>query len=616
MMVSETSLQILLAAVVLIPLGFVIAGRLRLDIAAMIMAALLGTAQLLGLGMLGPAGTPGDAVKAISGFGQPIIITLISLFIATHALEKSGVTRWIAQLVIRIGGRRENVLIGLFALTTAVFSLFMNNLAAGALMLPGAMEVSRRTGIRPSKFLIPVAYGSLLGGSATYFTTANIITSGLLEIANPPQRALNILDFTPTGGLIMIAGLLFFFFFGSRLLPDREPTTEQSLARKTGSELEDDYQLGERLWQAKILAGNQFCSENLQATCIGEQWGVVVAAIRSNRSEMLLPDPEHVLQPGDELLLIGREEKIEAVRAAGLEVQPAPADLHLSAQGITFAEVLLAPYSRVEGQTLKEMDFRRHTGLTAAALHRRDRSYRTNVGDFALAAGDSLLVIGSTEQIHKLQHNPDFITLEPNPGDQPLNKRFTWISLAVIFTAIGASIAGAPVYLCMLCAALVIILFKVVTMEEAYRAVEWQAIFLVAGMYAVSLAMMQTGLASLLGDWMISLVRPLGPLGLAAGAFILTGLLTQFMGGQVTALVTAPITISAAISMGVNPQAVAVATAIGCSATFLTPLAHPVNILMIAPANYRFSDFFRIGWILTLICFAALIAGMVMFWGL
>lgn len=616
MELSETLLQILLGAIVLIPLAFVIAGKLRLDVAAMIMATLLGIAQLLGLGMLGPAGSTKDAVNAISGFGQPIIITLISLFIATHALEKSGITRWIAQKLIRIGGKRENVLILLFALTTALFSLFMNNLAAGALLLPGAMEVSRRTGIKPSKLLIPVAYGSLLGGSATYFTTANIITSGLLQIADPPQRGLNILDFTPTGGLIAVAGLLFLFFFGSRLLPDREPTVEQSLARKTGSELEDEYQLGERLWQMKISSSNPFCGQKLQATCLGEKWGVVIAAVGNRRDELILPDSETVLQPGDVLYLIGRLEKIEALRETGFGIQPAPPDLHLSARGITFAEVLLAPHSNSTGRTLKELDFRNRTGLTAVALHRLDRSYRTNVGDFALTAGDSLLVIGSTEKIQKLTRNPDFITIEPNPGDLPLDRRAAVISLAVIFAAIGASIAGAPVYLCVLAAAVIMILLQIMSMEEAYRAIEWQAIFLVAGMYAVSVAMVQTGLAARLGDAMITLVKPLGPLGLAAGSFVLTGLLTQFMGGQVTALVTGPITISAAISMGVNPQAVAVATAIGCSATFLTPMAHPVNILMIAPGNYQFKDFFKIGWILTLICFAALIAGLVLFWGL
>ncbi len=608
--------RILLVLVLIIPLVFVIANRLRMDVAALLMAAVLGILQLAGVGVLGPAGKPEAAIDAISGFSQPVVITLLALFVLTRSLESSGVTRWIAQKVIHVAGSNERLLIALFALITAIFSLFMNNLAAGALVLPSAMEVARRTGTRPSKLLIPVAYGSLLGGSATYFTTANIISSGLLTIANPPQKALNFLDFTPTGGLILLAGILFLYFWGSKLLPSREPTDEQAAARFTGSELEDLYQLGERLWLAKPGMNSPLVGQTLAEACIGSSVGVVVAAVRTRRGDLELPLGDHKISSVDELVLVGRQEKIDLLRSGRLEISPAPAQFHLSTGGITFGEVLLAPRSRAVGQTLKALDFRNRYKLSVIALKRLDRSYRTDVADFVLSPGDSLLVVGDREHILALKRSPDFITLEPNPADQPLNVRSTVISVSVLAAAVGASIAGVPVYLCMLAAALVLILSQVVMMEEAYQAIEWQAVFLIAGMYAVSLAMVNTGLANALGQAVISVVRPMGGLGLAAGAYLLTGLLTQFMGGQVTALITAPITIAAAISMGVSPQAVAVATAIGCSATFLTPMAHPVNVLMIAPANYQFKDFFRIGWILTLICFAVLLVGLKVFWGL
>ena len=154
------------------------------------------------------------------------------------------------------------------------------------------------------------------------------------------------------------------------------------------------------------------------------------------------------------------------------------------------------------------------------------------------------------------------------------------------------------------------------SVDEAYRAIEWSAVFLIAGMYTVSLAMGQTGLAARLGQGVLDIAGSLGPLGIAGGAYLLSALLTQVMGGQVAALVSGPITLSAALSLGINPQAVAVATAIGCSASFITPMAHPVNILMIAPANYRFKDFVRIGLPLTVLCFCMLMVGLVVFWGL
>jgi di/tricarboxylate transporter len=238
------------------------------------------------------------------------------------------------------------------------------------------------------------------------------------------------------------------------------------------------------------------------------------------------------------------------------------------------------------------------------------------VADFPLQIGDTLLMVGTRERFQRLSKAADFIVLETSLSDQPPDLPHGLLTLGAFLGGILLSVAGMPVYLAVLLAALVLLLARVVSMEEAYKAIEWQAIFLVAGMYVVSLAMVQTGLASSLGSLVIGAVRPLGPLGLAAGAYLLTALLTQVMGGQVTALVTGPVVISAAIGMGASPQAVAVATAIGCSASFITPLAHPVNILMIAPADYSFGDFFRTGWLLTIISFVMLLVGMKLFWGM
>ena len=605
----------LLIAIVGIPLLLALLNRLRVDLAALLMAVALGAAQLLGLGMLGPAGTPGDAVKAISGFSQPVVITLISLFILTRGLEKSGLTNWLARHIVRIAGNREGRLIGLFAGLTALLSLFMNNLAAGALVLPSAMEAARKTGIRPSKLLIPVSFGSMLGGAATYFTTANIIMSDLLQIANPPQPPLNILDFTPTGGLIAVLGIAFLALFGGRLLPDREPAADLTAARLTGGELGSLYQLGERLWEARVLESSPLARQLLSQCGIGARFGVSVAALRRDAAGPLVPAADQVLLPGNVLFLIGREEKMAPLRELGLEITPARGGAD-ALRGIPLLEIVLAPHSQLEGSTLKEINFRQQYGAEVIALKRTTRSYRTDVGDIPLRLGDSLLAVGRLGQFPALRRSPDLIALEPDPSDQPVDRRQAGLALLLIAAAVGVSLAGVPIYLAMLAAAVLAMIFRVMPAEDAYHSVEWQAVFLIAGMYAVSLAMVQTGLAAMLGRGMIALAAPFGPLGVAAGAYLLTALLTQVMGGQVSALVTGPITISAAISMGVNAQAVAVATAIGCSASFITPMAHPVNILMIAPANYRFKDFVRIGVPLTLISFAGLLAGLVIFWGL
>ena len=608
--------QLLVLAIVAVPLIFVALNRLRMDIGALITACLLGVAQFAGLGVLGAPNTPAAAVNAISGLGQPVVITLFSLFIITRCLDVTGVTRVIARRLLALGGHSETRLIILFTGATALLSLFMNNLAAGALLLPSAMDAARRTGIKPSKLLIPVAYGSLLGGSATYFTTANIIASNLLLTASPPQAPLNILDFTPTGGVIALAGIAFMALLGRRLLPAHQPSPEQQVVRQTGSELEDTYQLGERLWEVTVQPDSLLASKRLGQTEIGGKLGLAVAAIWRGRQAIFAPSPEQLIQQGDILLTVGREERVTQLCPLGVTVGRDRTDGHVSPRGVSFVEVALAPHSKVEGQTLRDLEFRKRYGFTAVALLRGKRSYRTDVGSFNLNPGDSILLVGERDRLRDLRNNNDFIVLEPDVSDQPIDRRKATLAVSIIAVAVLISVLGFPGYLAMLGGAILVLLTGLISTQEAYQSMEWRAIFLIAGMYSVSIAMVQTGLATMVGGVVIDLVRPFGPLGLAAGAYLLTAALTQLLGGQVTVLVTGPIVISAAISLHTSPQAVAVAAAIGCSAAFLTPLAHPVNIMMIGPGNYRFSDFLRVGWLLTLICFVMLIAGMALFWGL
>jgi len=446
--------QIYVILVLFIPLILVFLDKLREDVAALLMAALLGLAQTLGLGVLGPANTPAAATKAIEGLGTPEVITLMALFIVTRTLDKYGLTRWLAGQMLSLGGRSERRLIAIFAVSGAILSLFMNTLAAGALLLPSAQFVCAKTGIKPSKLLIPIAYGTMLGGAATYLTTANIVVSGLLPLANPPQPSLGFLSFTPTGGLVAIAGLAFLILVGPKLLPSRE------------------------------------------------------------------------LNP----------------------------NTHIDAT--TKAEVLL----NEEG-------------------------------------------------------NSNLLTTDAS-DDPGINRAPAMKTLFVASCALLAMFVGLPVELATLAAVVGLLLLRLINPEEAYSAIKWRAIFLIAGTLSVSQAMIQTGLAASIGQLVVGWVAPWGAMGLVVGSYLLSAVLTQIMGGQISPLVVGPITISAAIHLGVNAQAIAVVTAIAGSVSFITPLSHPVNILMIAPANYKFSDFVRSGFLLTVVCFVALLVAVPFFWHL
>lgn len=382
----------------------------------------------------------------------------------------------------------------------------------------------------------------------------------------------------------------------------------------TGSELEEAYQLGERLWEARVKPGSKFVNGTLAQTEIGQRLGLSVVALWHGRAAIFYPSAEQVIRENDILLIVGREDRVLQLTQFGLEIGREKTDMHISERGVSVVEIILSPHSKAEGQTLKQLNFRKRFGFTAVALWRDGRSYRTDVSEFPLKRGDTFLLVGQLSNLKKLQSSGMFIALEPDVSDQPLQRRKAALALAITGGAVIASVLGFPVYFAMLIAAIVMVLINLLTMEEAYRAVEWQVIFLIAAMYTVGIAMSETGLAQTISNTIIPIAAPFGLVGLAAVSFALSSLLTHIMGGQVTALVTAPIVISAAISLNLNPQAIAVAAALGCSAAYLSPLAHPVNMLMMGPGNYKFNDYTRFGLPLMAISFIGLIIGLLLFW--
>lgn len=609
-----TIAQAFVLLVLIIPLVLVFLNRLREDVAALLMAGLLGLAQYFGLPVLGPPNSPGAADKALTGFGTPEVIALLALFIITACLDKYGVTRWIARRLLSLGGRSEQRLVGLFALTAALLSLFMNTLAAGALLLPSALSASRRTDIKPSKLLIPIAYGAMLGGAATYLTTANIIVSGLLRLANPPQQPLRMLDFVPTGGLVAIAGLLFLTFVGRRLLPNREPPAMRM--DPSSDELTRTFQLLDRMWEAEVLPESSIANKPLKQTHIGENLGMAVLGIRRGAHVMPVDGGANKVQIGDVLLIVGREERALQLRHDGMRVYRSEHPVSVMPRDTIFVEAFLPPRSNLEGKTLRSLEFRTLFGFTAIALYRDQRSYRTDVATLPLRSGDALLLMGPPEKLPALRNQHDFVVIEAVPVGNELDVPKVALTLAIGIAALIALFLGMPVEIAMLAGATLVLLTGLMKPDEVYQSIRWRAIFLIAGTISISYAMVQTNLAQLFGNFIVGLVSSLGPLGLVAGAYLLSAALTQVMGGQISPLVVAPITISAALQLHVNPQAIAVVTAIAGSISFITPLSHPVNIIMISPANYTFRDFVRSGWLLTLVCFIALLIAVVLFWRL
>ena len=591
----------ILVGVIAVTLVIIVFDLLRADLTAILVLAVLPLTGLV------------TVQEAFSGFSRSVVITIIGLFIITQALEDSGVVAWIADRVRHVGAGSESRLILLFMGLGAALSLIMNNIAAGAVLLPAAVQVGRESDVAPSKLLIPLSFGTLVGGMATYFTTANIILSSILR--DQGQPALGMTDFLPTGGVIVLASLAFMALIGRRLLPRRDSAVQSASPFLLSRRLTEMYQIQEQLWEVRVLPESRLVGQKLVESKIGEALGLTVVAIWRGHQAILNPEPQEVIQAGDYLVLLGWEDRVAALAGEGAVIGRANGNGRERNYFVDMAEVIIPPRSTVMGKSLADIGFRNKYHLTGVALWREGLSFRNNVGTIPLEPGDALLMVGAPEQIEALTNEPDFLVLEStHTARPPLPKKATW-ALAITGVVLVVSILEwVSTSEAMMMGVAAMALTGCINLDEAYRRISWRVIFLIAGMLPLSIAMIHSGLADRIGQGIVTLAAPYGPLALVGGLFVVTMLVTQVIGGQVAALIVGPVAVTAALQSGVNAQAVAVAVAIACSAAFLTPIAHPVNILMMGPGGYRPRDFLQIGAPLTVVVLAALLVGMRLFW--
>jgi len=405
---------------------------------------------------------------------------------------------------------------------------------------------------------------------------------------------------------------------GRRLLPDRESVGGALSPQVLASNLYQTYRLGERLWEVRVPAESRLVNVPLNYSHLGEELGVTVIGIWRDHHSILTPSPLEVIRANDFLLLLGNEDSVSQLVEWGVRV--GRDNGHIARQrdyAVDLTEVVIPPRSGVTGKTLADLRFRNKYGVTTVALWREGQSVCNDVGKIPLQVGDALLMVGPARNFKSLAQERDFLVLQSSHAYRPPLPQKAWLALLIMGLVLLASIFEiVPTAEAVLAGGVAMVLTGCLNIDEAYRGIEWRVVFLIAGMMPISIAIVNTGLADRISMWFIGNLSPYGPLALIAGLYLLTMFVTQVLGGQVTGLIVGPIAITAALNAGVNPQAMAVAVAIACSTAFLTPIAHSVNVLMMGPGGYTFGDFFRVGFGMTIVAFFALLAGMVLFWGI
>jgi di/tricarboxylate transporter len=747
---------------------------LRMDLVALLVLSSLALLELV------------SPAEAFSGFSNPAVITVWAMFIISEGLTRAGIAEQIGRQVTRVAGRSELRMIVIFMLVAGTMSAFMNNIGVAALLLPVAMEVARRGGVAPSRILMPLAYGTLVGGMMTLIgTPPNLLVSNAVREAR--GEGFGFFDFAWIGLPVLLTTTAFMALVGRHLLA-RTDTTQSSASQ---NELRTLYGLQERIVALRVPDDALLAGRTLADSALASAAGLMVIALtRAGRTEAL-PSGKTVLRGGDVLLAQGRLDRFELLRrwsslsiereapllhdrlwaqavlaelvltgdsplvgqplrhvefreqhaanvlalrradrvyrtrlaeqrlASGdrllvqcsdealdalrkvtgfeivtpvsdaerrkvwrlderLFVLRVPQDSMLA--GSTFAEnrigdafdfrlmgvfrggalldtaapegmveagdllliqgreedldvlrglqqlerledatpylrvfdegqlemveATLHPHARVNGKTVADLKLEERYQVAVAALWRNGQALRSGVGALALQRGDALLVVGPRERLATLGTDEDLIVLNPIQL-QPIDTSKAPLAGGLMVLTIGTVLAGwLHISTAAVAGAALMVLTRCLSMEQAYRAIDWRSIFLIAGMLPLGIAMHSSGTAEFLASGVIGVLGPYGPWPVIAGLYACTAIATLIMPNAALVLLMAPIALSAAADMGISPLTPVMAIAIAAAASFASPVAHAANVLVMGPGGYRFVDYVKLGLPLTLLVFA------------
>jgi di/tricarboxylate transporter len=596
--------------------------RLRVDLVGVLALLVLALS-----GVLGPA-------EALAGFSDPVVLMIAGLFVVGEGLFQTGVAQAIGRLPARIAGTSEVRLLAMIMLMVAFLSAFMSSTGTVAVMLPVVVGLAWERGIPPSRLLIPLAVASLLGGMLTLIgTPPNIVVSN--HLATMGREPFRFFTFTPVGAVMVVVGIGFMVLVGRRLLPERPPPGAASTPPPTSvAALSEAYGLAGTLFTTRVPPGSPIVGRSIEELQIRRRYGVNVVGIREGGAgpgaggrtggrrrgppfpglrpsvgDLRPTPPSARFGAGDVVYLHGQPKAVAGfVGAQRLELLP-DADGDEVPEGLGLVEVLLMPASRLLGRTIEEADFREQYRVTVLSIRRMGEPLDENVAATPLRFGDMLLVKGAWNRIRLLERERrDFVVTglprEMERAVRPYHQ--APVAVAILMAMMVAmAVDLVPPALAVLAAAAAMVLTGCVGGDEAYRAINWQGVVLIATVLPVARALDTTGGLALLVGGLGPILGGAGPVVLLAVLFVLTSAMSQVISNTATAVLLAPVAFQLAVNMDARPEPFLMAIAVAASTAFATPIASPVNTLVLGPGGYRFGDFFRIGVLLQLLLLVA-----------
>jgi di/tricarboxylate transporter len=587
--------QAIVFGILALTLAMFVWGRWRYDIVS------LGALLLVFIAGLVPAG------EVFSGFGHPAVITVAAVLVISRGLLNAGVVDGMSRFLARVG---SNLTAQVATLTGIVVlcSGFMNNVGALALLMPVAIWVSRQSGRSPSLLLMPLAFGSLIGGLMTLIGTPPniIIATYRIQTGAPP---FGMFDFAPVGAAVAVLGLVFIALVGWRLTPRRE----------SGADSEELFKIKEYITEVRVPDAAKIVGHSLyQLTSeMGKDMtAVVVGLVRGDRY-MPAPSWYEVIEGGDILMVEADSEDLKSlIEGLGLELAESKLE-HLDAlesDEIRIIEAIVTPTSPMTGKTAVSMKLRANFGVNLLAVARQGQRLKSRLGQIRFAVGDILLLQGSDEDLKESLSTLNCLPLAER-GIRFFKPKRILLAIAIFGAAMAVTAFNLlPVQIAFLGAALIMVVVGLISVNEIYASIDWPIIILLGAMFPLGSALETTGGAELIAKKMMLLSEHFPPVATLAVLMVGTMLLSNVVNNAAAAVLMAPIALNLASGMGVSADPLLMGAAVGASCAFLTPVGHQSNALVMAPGGYRFGDYWRLGLPLSVIVVVVAVPLIVWVW--
>ncbi|WP_321336459.1 SLC13 family permease [uncultured Cohaesibacter sp.] len=571
-----------------------LADKLRLDLVAIIVMLALGLS-----GILTPA-------EMLSGFGSTVVILIAGLFIVGEALAQTGISYAVGDKIVQIAGDKEWKLIVLLMLAVASLASVMSVTGSGAIFIPIAIRLANRASISPSRLLLPLAYGALIGGMLTLIgTPPNLVANAELQKAG--MEPFNFFVFTPIGLIMLAMAIVHMLIYGRFLLPAKDSGSGiTNEGRRTLQSLLQSYAIEDKIIRLVINADSKLIGETVVSARLRREAGLTLFALERKDNERskvkAIPvDTETIFEAGDILFGVVDAPLSEADAAMlGVQLtQISEQDYHLSARELGMADLVIPQESNLVGRTISGAGFRTKHGLSVVGAMRHGKPIHDSFGNTKLEFGDQLLVVGDWERIRKLRaYRENFLLLSfPEEMENYLPRRkFAPVALGILAIMLVLIIFRlVPSVTAVVLAATAMVCAGCVSPKRAYESINWPSLVLIAGMIPMAAALDKTGGLALLVDNIVAVVGNNAPYAMLIALFLLTSIFSQFTSNTATAVLVAPVAFQVAGIMDVRPEPMLMSVAIAASTAFCTPVASPINTLVMGPGNYRFMDYVRIG---------------------